>query len=296
VAGVRRYWVVPDEVARALDKNAVLPLRPVRTDKNEATRGDKSFEEHPLIAKTRLVCPGYADPQALEKLLATDAPALTPEGTALIYAEAAGANWRLEQGVVDSAFLNGRCLSEDRLVYFRVPKGGLPEVAEFGWPALPPGTVLKAKKAGYGLKDAPLQWYLAHAGQIMDLPGARRSKLDPALFLFENKHGVVDGLISVHVDDDLITGSERFFTEVIPELKKTFCYGKWVCANNPGESFTHCGKHVLRGNDGRVIASQRDYALSLEHIYVERKRSKIQTQTATMKERVDLRSGCGKVS
>jgi hypothetical protein len=118
--------LVPDDVAAKLDKDGILPLRPVRTDKNEATRGDKSYEQHPVIAKTRLVCPGYADPQALATPLQTDAPTLSAEGTALIYAEAAGNGWRLEQGDVDSAFLNGRYLDPDRLVYFRVPKGGLP--------------------------------------------------------------------------------------------------------------------------------------------------------------------------
>ncbi len=40
----------------------------------------------------------------------------------LLVAEAAGNGWRLEQGDLDSPFLNGRCLGEDRLVYFRVPR------------------------------------------------------------------------------------------------------------------------------------------------------------------------------
>ncbi len=76
--------LVPDDVEAKLDKNGILPLRPVRTDKNEATRGNKSYEQHPVIAKTRLVCPGYADPQALATPLQTDAPTLSAEGTALI--------------------------------------------------------------------------------------------------------------------------------------------------------------------------------------------------------------------
>jgi hypothetical protein len=89
--------IVLEDVAAKLDNNLLLPLRPVRTDKNEMTRGDRSFDEHPLIAKTRLVCPGYRDPQALEQPLQTDAPTLSAEATAFIYAEAAGNNWRLEQ-------------------------------------------------------------------------------------------------------------------------------------------------------------------------------------------------------
>ena len=88
---------------------------------------------------------------------------------------------------------------------------------EHGWHALPQGTILKAKKAGYGLKDAPLQWYLGQKGQILSLPGPPRSKLSPSLFLFRDSEGTVDGLIGVHVDDDLTTGSERFFAEVVED-------------------------------------------------------------------------------
>ena len=226
-----RKWVsydavelVPEEVVATLARDQILPLRPVRTDKAEATRGDRTYEEHHLVARTRYVSPGYADKQALEKPLETDAPTLSAEGTAMIYAEAAGNNWRHEAGDVDSAFLSGRYLAEDRVVYFKAPKGGLPAVPDHGWPALPEGTVLKAKKASYGLKDAPLQWYLVHAGQILTLPGAKRSKLNPALFYFKRNNKLV-GLIGVHVDDDLITGDERFFAEVVPLLKKMFSFG-----------------------------------------------------------------------
>ncbi len=42
--------LVPPEVVATLDKNGILPLRPVKTGKNEATRGNKTFDEHPLIA------------------------------------------------------------------------------------------------------------------------------------------------------------------------------------------------------------------------------------------------------
>ncbi len=64
-------------MAATLDKNGILALRPVSMDKNEVTRGDKTYDEHPFIAKAWLVCPGSADPQALEALLQTDAPTLS---------------------------------------------------------------------------------------------------------------------------------------------------------------------------------------------------------------------------
>ena len=59
--------VVDAETAATIPRDAILPLRVVRTDKAEPTRGDRTFDEHPLVAKTRYVSPSYADKQPLEK-------------------------------------------------------------------------------------------------------------------------------------------------------------------------------------------------------------------------------------
>ena len=108
----------PEELV-GLDKNDVLTFRMIRTDKNEATRGGKSYQEHPLKAKSKR--------SFTSGLLNTDAPTLTAEATAtILQMTATKSDWRLEQGDVDSAFLNGRYLDADRKVYFRAPKGGIP--------------------------------------------------------------------------------------------------------------------------------------------------------------------------
>ena len=122
----------PEEL-NGLEKNDVLTFRMIRTDKNEATRGEKSYQEHPLKAKSRGVLPGCRDKQLLNGLLNTDAPTLTAEATAtILQMTATESDWRLEQGDVDSAFLNGRYLDANRKVYFRAPKGGFPAVPELG--------------------------------------------------------------------------------------------------------------------------------------------------------------------
>ena len=73
--------VVPKEMIPGIPSDILLPMREVKTDKNEATRGTKSYSEHPMQARTRFVSPGYADKQALEKPLDTDAPTLSSEAT-----------------------------------------------------------------------------------------------------------------------------------------------------------------------------------------------------------------------
>ena len=81
--------VPTQEVLRTLDPSEVLPMRKLRTDKNEATRGGRSYQEHPLRAKTRNIVPGYKDKQFLSGELKTNAPTLTDAATAIILQETA---------------------------------------------------------------------------------------------------------------------------------------------------------------------------------------------------------------
>ena len=57
--------VADEEVAAKLDKDDVMPLRVVNTDKNEMNRGDRTYEEWPVEAKARIVTLGFKDKQAL---------------------------------------------------------------------------------------------------------------------------------------------------------------------------------------------------------------------------------------
>ena len=238
---------------------------------------------------------GFKDPQALEGKLDTDAPTLSSEGTSMIYQTAASEQWRLEQGDVDSAFLSGGYLSPNRKVYFRVPKGGLPAVPELGWPALPEGTILGAKKGSYGMKDAPLLWYLTHTGAVEEL-GCVRSRLSKALFLHYDAKGKLDGMIGIHVDDDLITGTKQFFDTIIATLRKKFCFGKWHTANVPGESLIHCGRRVTRGHDGSVHLDMQDYIDSVSPIKLTSERARNLTAPVTELERAELRQGVPKLA
>ncbi|CAK0822266.1 unnamed protein product, partial [Prorocentrum cordatum] len=167
-------WPNEEEVA-GVEKADILPMRRVRTNKNEPTKESLSYEQHPLKAKSRNIVPGYMNKQLLAGELQTNAPTLTDTATAVIIQEAASQpGWSLEQRDVDSAFLNGKYLDSSSRVYFRVSKGGMPAVPELGWPFVPEGTVLKAKKGIYGLNDAPLLWHEEHRDTILSLPGVAK--------------------------------------------------------------------------------------------------------------------------
>ena len=253
----------------------------MRTDKNEATRGGKSFDEHPLLAKTRNLLPGYKDKQYLAGELKTNAPTLTDAATAIILQETASHDdWDLQQGDVDSAFLNGRYLDPDRRVFFKAPKGGLPALPEHGWPFIPEGTILQAKKGVFGTNDAPLLWYEEHRDTILSLPGATRSKLCPALFIFYDKNGTVIGVIVTHVDDDLIAGSPEFFKNQVAKLRKMHCYGKWHYVK---EGFHHCGRYLQRTPEGEIKCGQKEYTASIEKIPVNNARRSRRTARSRRK-------------
>ena len=151
-----RYDLTADGL-KAEGKN-VLDSRFVLTDKNEPTRGDKSLAEHPVIARARLVTPGYSDLDNLEGRLKKDAPTLPQEALAFIFQLAASKKWRIQHGDIESAFLSGAYF--EREVYVRAPRGGLP--ATNTTPEIPAGTVLKLKKSMPGLADAPLEWHKEH--------------------------------------------------------------------------------------------------------------------------------------
>jgi len=289
------------EIVATLGAEDIMPLRVVKTDKNEMSRGNRSLAEWPVIAKCRIVTLGFKDKQALEGKLRTDAPTLTPEATAILLSLAAAhhGEWRFEHGDVESAFLNGKYLNKDRQVYLRVPAGGFPAVQreDGSWfPAVPEGTVLRARKGVFGLTDAPLLWFLEHQDTIMELGGVP-SKLCPALFVFRDKRGKIHGTIGVHVDDDMIAGTEQFFEiVVVVPLRRRYCYGKWQVCNVAGESFEHCGRVITRRADGALTVSQKNYALGLEPLFINKLRRSQPGAWATPEERRQLKSGNGKVA
>ncbi|CAK0847195.1 unnamed protein product [Prorocentrum cordatum] len=115
-------WPSEEELA-GVEKADILPMRCVRTDKNEPTRGSLSCEQHPLKAKSRNIVLGYKDKHLLAGDLQTNAPTLADTAAAVIIQEAASQpGGGFELGVVDSAFLNGRYLDSSRLGFATATK------------------------------------------------------------------------------------------------------------------------------------------------------------------------------
>ena len=92
----------------------------------------------------------------------------------------------------------------------------------------------------------------------------------------------------MHVDDDLIIGTDKVFDTVVAELRRRFNYGKWQTDNAPGESFVHCGRRVTRGEDWSVHLDMQSYIESVLPIELSAKRKQQMNEKVTQHERSQL--------
>ena len=147
---------------------------------------------------------------------------------------------------VKTAFLQGERL--DRNVFLQPP----PEAN------CPAGYIWKLNRCVYGLADASLKWY-DRVRKFMIQNGCKVSSIDPALFLWHDEGRLV-GIIAVHVDDFLWSGTKQFENIVIGKLRNTFKIGK-----EDSQSFKYLGLDIVHTSDGGINLVQNKYTESCIH-------------------------------
>ena len=86
------------------------------------------------------------------------------------------------------------------------------------------GAVVELVKCVYGLSDAPRAWWESFSKTAQSL-GLKQSELDLCVFLwFENS---LQGILSLHVDDMVLGGSQKFHEFLVPQLKKKYFFKHW---------------------------------------------------------------------
>ncbi|GMI67117.1 hypothetical protein HRI_000381000 [Hibiscus trionum] len=153
--------------------------------------------------------------------------------------------WKVHQVDVNNAFLKGD-LTED--VYMSQPEGFEQQSSD--------GTVLvcKLRKALYGLRQAPRNWFSKLKGFLSSL-GFRCSGADSSLFVHHDSTVVT--YIAVYVDDILITGaSDEYIQHVIHELDVKFSLKDLGCVQYfLGIEAVHCS--------GGLFLSQKKFVEEL---------------------------------
>jgi transposase InsO family protein len=152
-------------------------------------------------------------------------------------------NWELHQMDVHNAFLHGDLEEE---VYMKLPPGYAPSGST--------GKVCRLRKALYGLRQAPRQWF-AKLSSALKLFGFKQSTADYSLFCYTK--GDVSLYVLVYVDDLLIAGSGH---DAVIKLKAYLreCFHM----KDLGVLKYFLGIEVARGPDG-LFLNQRKYVLDI---------------------------------
>ena len=109
--------------------------------------------------------------------------------------------------------------------------------------------IWKLLKCLYGLVDASLTWYNTLKALFLALGG--EIAYDPALFVWK-KYGVLQGLLSIHVDDFVYAGDEEFIDRVMSSIRTSF-----EIRLEQSKTFQFLGLDVKQDmNDYSIVISQ----------------------------------------
>ena len=222
------------------DDDTVMSTRWIHTWK----RGDVG-----PTAKSRLVARGFEDE---DYTIRKDSPTVSKFSVRLLL------QWAVDNacvpGSIDlkTAFLQSRNLK--RRVYLRPTKEARRILS------LSDNQLWLAKKAVYGMREAPLEWYLTARDALVSY-GMESCPLDSCLFVLVNPDGDTEGIVALHVDDLIYVGSKRFLSTVIERLRKDFTIG-----SESEEEFLYCGVQVRSVFTDRGLVITLDQSLYVESI------------------------------
>ena len=107
---------------------------------------------------------------------------------------------------------------------------------------------------------------------------------------FWHKNGELHGILVVHVDDFLWSGSNEFVSHVIEPLKKIF-----KISREHESAFQYIGLNVKQENQA-IIADQMNYIQSIQPINTDRKRLKHKDLETTESEKHQFRAMLGQLN
>ena len=218
-------WISEDELQQMKSENAkvrVIPTRWVDTDKAEVG-------EEPRL-KSRLVVRGDLENS---DMMRTDSPTASSEMLSLVLIKAACDDTDLHSGDISAAFLQGSKL--DRTLVLSMPRGGIPGET--------PGRYYVVDNTVYGTKDAPRGWFKNLHSTILK-NGLRPVPHESAAYSLRSDDGVLEGLVVVHVDDLLWTGTPRM-NQIMRHVAERYKFGKLET-----NVFRYCGREIKKDEKG----------------------------------------------
>ena len=230
--------------------------------------------------KARAVVLGYLDPDYANR--PTFAPTMTRHSRQLLLQWSANQQTSVWKGDVSAAFLQGRTYDRD---LFLIPT---PEICNAM--KLPPESIVKMRKACYGLVEAPIEWFETMNAHLQSL-GFTQLRSDPCSWRL-CEQGQTIALISGHVDDFLFTGLENNETWRLAKqsILDRFKWQPWE-----QDDFVQCGVRVKRTKQGFELDQER-YLEEVQPISISKERRKQNKEETTDREKTELRGLLGALS
>ena len=171
---------------------------------------------------------------------------------------AAANHWRLIKGDVTSAFLQARELTKPLYV---MPDTHLQ--AAFG---VKPGVPLQVVKPGYGIGEAPRQWWQTVEADFLRL-GLQTCPIEPCLW-FQRcpRSQELIGLIMGHVDDFIFAGdmNHPIWQSTVSKIQRLYAWGTWESMYDGRDQLEQCGVTIVSDEDGFLL-HQKAYTSKLSH-------------------------------
>ena len=220
--------------------------------------------------KRRLVLKGFAERNA--DSMETASPTASRLGHRLIMIKSAEWSQPIISLDISTAFLQGDSIDElnasghpRQQVAFSPPPEVFPLLQQLdpqgGWAEAalhPEDWCVWLQKGAYGLKDAPLLWFI-RINRFMLEQGYVPMKHDACVYYHLDTKKQVDALISLHVDDTLATGEPDELWRLHASMEKSF-----GAITTAVDDFKHFGVQVRRDSiSGNVEASQEAYVRDL---------------------------------
>ena len=231
----------------------------------------EKVDESGSMKKARLVARGYEE---LNDNILTDSPTCNKDSLRVVISIIASKEWAVNSLDIKAAFLQGKEL--DREIYLKPPKE-----------AKDKGKLWKLHRCVYGLNDASRYWYM-RVKEELNKSGCKNSKADPSVFYYFTNE--LEGVLIIHVDDFMYSGTDKFHAIVIQHLKTTFKISKESCS-----PFKYVGIDIFQDEHGLYL-SQESYAKELDKINIEIAKDEEKSRPVTDKEKTLFRKLLGRLN
>ena len=146
-------------------------------------------------------------------------------------------------------------------------------------------TLLRLRKAVYGLVDAPNKWW-DRLKKSLIRHGFTSCALDPCAFVLR-KSGKIHGVLGVHVDD-VIGGGDETFDRILTAVRKEFDFGAWDIG-----SFRFKGRQISQMPNGEIVFDMEQYKHELEQIELSKAEKTKLERILNSKEHTQFRGSVG---